>query len=112
MEKENRYQEAVAALKKYVQDLLDAAGTPSSESLAQSIVDFETKLAGIQWSQVELRDPIKTYNKIAVSEFDSKHSHLGWKAFSTSTGLPQDGSIIVGNLAFSQGSMNWLVRRI
>lgn len=34
----------------------------------KTVLDFETKLAAIQLSNVELRDPVKTYNRSAYAD--------------------------------------------
>lgn len=100
LEDENRYKDAIASLKSYIQDMLKAAGAESSEEIAQSIIDFQTKLAKVQWSQVELRDPIKTYNKIELDKFVSNHANLEWKEFVGAAGLPKNGTLIVGQPSF------------
>ena len=33
---------------------------------ARAVVAFETERARIQWTKVELRDPVKAYNKVVL----------------------------------------------
>ena len=47
----------------------------------QTILDFETELAAIQLSNVEMRDPIKTYNKIPTSELSKLSPKVDWVMF-------------------------------
>jgi predicted metalloendopeptidase len=35
---------------------------------AKAIVAFETELAKLQWTKVELRDPVKAYNKVDIAK--------------------------------------------
>ena len=56
---------------KYVADMFKLIGDDSvtANKKAQSILSLETALAKAQVSRVELRDPIKTYNKIFNRRF-------------------------------------------
>ena len=40
-----------------------------AQQKAQYILNLETALAKAQLSRVELRDPIKTYNKFSIADF-------------------------------------------
>jgi putative endopeptidase len=44
------------------------AGDANAAASAKAIVDFETELAKIQWTKVELRDPVKAYNKVNLAD--------------------------------------------
>ena len=43
---------------------------------AAAILDLETALAQVQWTRVENRDPIKTYNKTAIAELAAADAGL------------------------------------
>jgi len=51
----------------HVDKIFNMAGM-SDANPGKTILDFETKLAKIQLTNVELRDPQKTYNKAAYGE--------------------------------------------
>ena len=56
---------------KYVQHLtnmLTLAGEPNAAARAQAILDFETKVAQVQWTRAESRDANKTYNKMTIAQ--------------------------------------------
>jgi putative endopeptidase len=56
---------------KYVQHLaniLTLAGEPNAAARAKAIVDFETKIARVQWTKAESRDANRTYNKMSLAE--------------------------------------------
>src|SRR5690606_27772220 len=65
---DERYQAIRQAFQKYVTDLLAAAEISDSEAIAKRILDLETRMAEVQWTRVENRDPIKTYNKLTKEE--------------------------------------------
>ena len=52
-----------AAYRDHIVKLLSLAGEPAAEISADGIIALETALARLQWTRVENRDPIKTYNK-------------------------------------------------
>ena len=56
---------------KYLQHLtnmLTLAGEPNAGARAQAILDFETKIAQVQWTRAESRDANKTYNKMTLAQ--------------------------------------------
>jgi len=75
----------------YVTKILAMSGDKHAAENAEAIVSLETKLARIQWTKTELRDPVKTYNRFEISQLDSLAPELGWKAFLSSAEL--DGKI-------------------
>ncbi len=98
-----RYVEARKALESYLRDVFQWIGEPESEQKARDVLAFETAIAKIQWSNVELRDPIKTYNKVAIARFADQHPNLDWRRFSANSGLPIDGDLIIGQPSFFEG---------
>src|ERR1700744_2341922 len=57
-----------SAYRAHIAKLLSLAGEPEADSNADKIIALETALARLQWTRVENRDPIKTYNKTAIAE--------------------------------------------
>jgi len=100
LEDEGRYRDALVALEAYAKEMLAAAGHDAPDIGAKAIVAIEKRLAKAQWSQVELRDPIKSYNKVEITDFESSYPNLQWKASSVESGLPTQGTLIVGQPSF------------
>jgi putative endopeptidase len=50
------------AYREHIVKLLSLAGEPAAEASADGIIALETAIARMQWTRVENRDPIKTYN--------------------------------------------------
>jgi putative endopeptidase len=65
----------------------------------KTILDFETKLARLQLSNVELRDPVKTYNKMSSKDFQNLVPDFDLKAFADKQDIKTD-TIIVQNVAY------------
>jgi putative endopeptidase len=79
--------EAKAKYEQHVERMLTLIGNPRAVFDARSIVGFETELARIQWTKVELRDPVKAYNKVKLAGMDKLAPGFDWKAWLDATGL-------------------------
>ena len=65
----------------HVAKMLGMAGDAGSASHAAAILELETALARNQWTRVENRDPIKTYNKIAIAELPKLMPGYDWSRY-------------------------------
>lgn len=93
------------AYKKYITTLFTLTGTQAAQASknAETIFNFEKSLAELQKSRVEMRDPQKTYNKYAVSEFQKLTPSINWNSmFGYLQVKPQD-SILVNVPTFFSG---------
>ncbi len=60
---------------KYVEHLtnvLTLAGEANAAARARAIVDFETRIARVHWTQTESRDATKTYNKMTLAQLQRR----------------------------------------
>jgi putative endopeptidase len=81
----------------YVQKMLQLAGDRSAAQEAQDILALETSLAKAQWTRVENRNPVKTYNKIALADLGSIAPGYNWRSYFAEAGVPASlGYVIVG----------------
>jgi putative endopeptidase len=80
---------------KHVDRMFSLAGW-KEEDPGKTILDFETKLALIQLKNVELRDPVKIYNKVTFSELRKLSPEINWEGYYGSFGLHPD-TVIVQN---------------
>ena len=60
--------------------MLELAGDAAAAGHAKDIFALETQLAKVQWTKVELRDPVKTYNKVEFPKLGRR-----WPPASTGT---------------------------
>jgi endothelin-converting enzyme/putative endopeptidase len=100
---EGRYQDARKSLQTYMVDIFQRLGEKDPVQLADAVLAFQTSIAKAQWSQVELRDPIKTYNKVEIKKFANSHPNLAWSSYARSNGLPNEGELIIGQPSFFAG---------
>ncbi|WMW81503.1 M13 family metallopeptidase [Undibacterium cyanobacteriorum] len=81
-----KYKDARAAYLEHVEKMLSMAGMKNPNQAAQSILAFETEIAKIQWSNVENRNPVKTYNKVEINKLNDLLANFDWNAYLTSMG--------------------------
>ena len=72
----------------YLAKLLTLAGEPDGPARAARILELETTIATDQWTPVENRDPVKTYNKNSLESAAALAPGFDWKAWHAATGLP------------------------
>ncbi len=88
--------------KEFVSHVNNIMGLSAHFDSAQSgklLLDFESQLANAQLSNVELRDPIKTYNKMHMNDLKTLSKNCDWSGFAAAQGIQSD-SIIVQNKAY------------
>jgi len=84
-----------AKYQEHVQKMLAMAGDQNAAANAKAIVDFETEIARVQWTKVELRDPIKAYNKVNLADMDKVAPGFDWKTWLDTTGLSAKTSYVI-----------------
>lgn len=88
----------------HITNMLSMSGDKNAKSDAAAIVKLETELAKIQWSKVENRDPVKTYNKFVLDRLPALMPLYDWDSYLTTTGLKNKVSyIIVSQPTYLQG---------
>lgn len=87
---------------KYITDMFKLVGDDETiaQQKAQNILNLETALAKAQLSRVEMRDPVKTYNKFSVDEFNKLTPGLDWKSLFGSMKVTSADSLLCNNPAF------------
>ncbi|MBC8025964.1 MAG: hypothetical protein H7Y89_08230 [Steroidobacteraceae bacterium] len=76
-----KYAEFRAKFAVYVERMLALAGVRDAHSAAARIAALETRLANYQWTKMQLRDPVKTYNPMSLPEYQQLAPGLDWIAF-------------------------------
>src|SRR5580698_4286973 len=82
-----KLKEARVAYLAHIEKMLGMAGQAKAAHDAAAILDLETSLAKIQWTRVEQRDPIKTYNKTALSELPALMPGYDWQRYIHASGI-------------------------
>ncbi|MDB5909396.1 MAG: peptidase, partial [Massilia sp.] len=87
--------DARAKYQVHVERMLALAGSKSAAADARAIVDFETELAKVQWTKVENRDPVKTYNKVELAQMASVAPGYDWKAYLDDAGISTKTTYVI-----------------
>jgi putative endopeptidase len=84
--------------------MLAMAGDGESETHAAAILNLETALAQLQWTRVDNRDPVKTYNKTAIADLPKLMPGYDWRRYVRSTEIEgKADSIIVSQPSYFSG---------
>jgi len=87
----------------HINNMYTLAGFENGEVAAQTIMDFEKKLASFHWTKVESRDSNKRYNKFAVSDLDNLTAAFDWQAYLSAQGVAAQKDIIINQPSFIKG---------
>jgi putative endopeptidase len=93
---------AQEAYKSYVSTLFKLTGVSAADAdkNAEIVFALEKKFAENELPKVEMRDPVKTYNKFSVVDLDKTTPLMDWKALFVDMKTPGQDSVIVSNPAF------------
>jgi putative endopeptidase len=84
----------------FVSNMLGQAGDPMASKSAREIFVLETRLARSHWTNVENRDAVKTYNKIAVADLAKQFPGFDWTAWTTELGINNVPAIVVSQPSY------------
>jgi len=79
--------DALAKFELHVAKMLGMAGNANPAADAKAIVALETELAKVQWTQVQLRDPLKAYNKVPLAQLSRLAPGYDWTTWLNDTGI-------------------------
>ena len=72
---------------KHVEKMLAMAADAQATADAKSILALETDLAKVQWTKVELRDPIKAYNQFPIAKLTALAPGFNWDGYLEAGGI-------------------------
>ena len=84
-----------AAYEAYAAKILSLIGWPDAERRAKEIVDLESRIAQVSWSDEQLLDSVKTYNRMSVAELSALAPGFDWRAFLRGAELESVRSVVV-----------------
>ena len=85
----------------YVEKMFGLFGFSDGADRAQTVLRMETRLAKAAYNNVELRDPIRNYNKMSIAELQELVPQVDWKAYFAALGVELD-SLSVGQIPHLQ----------
>jgi predicted metalloendopeptidase len=84
----------------YVTKMLTLIGAPNPDATAKDIVALETRLAKAQWTNVESRDAIKTYNKVTIADLPRQFPGFDWAAWADTLGVTDAKVVVVAQPSY------------
>lgn len=94
LRQEKEYVEFRRKYVEYLAKLFTLAGEPDGAVRAAKILELETRIATDQWTPVQNRDPVATYNRHGVESAYGLAPKFEWKSYLVASSLPA-GEFIV-----------------
>jgi len=79
----------------YLTTILTLARQEAPEAAARDILAMESALAEGHWTNVENRDSVRTYNKVAVADLPKEFPGFDWTAWTAPLGLDDVAAVVV-----------------
>jgi putative endopeptidase len=76
-----------AKYREHLVKVLTLAGDKDAAANADKVLALETDIAKVQWTKVENRDPVKTYNKLELDKLAQLTPGLDWKKHMEAAGI-------------------------
>ena len=84
----------------FVGNILGMAGDQAAAKSAREIFVLETRLARAHWTNVENRDAVKTYNKVAIADLAKQFPGFDWNAWTTELGINNASALVVSQPSY------------
>jgi len=105
LKEDPRSAEIQRSFRAHVATMLALAGEPADRARAdaEAIYALERRMAEAHWTRVEMRDPVRTYNRLELSGLERAAPRFAWKAYLEALGRG-------GLTAFSTTTPRFLTR--
>jgi len=104
LENDAKLKQIREAYAKFIEKMLAMSGDKAAAANAKATLAFETELARVQWTKVQLRDPIKGYNKETFGDLAKLAPGYDWKSFLVAAGIEgKTDYVIVGQPSYMTG---------
>ena len=88
----------------HIGKMLGMAGDADAQRDAAAILELETALAQVQWTRVENRDPVKTYNKTVIAELPQLMPRYAWQEYLRASDIAgRVDSVIINQPSYFSG---------
>lgn len=87
------------AYRKYIAELFTLAGYGDPAAAVEAVMEIETGIARASLSNVELRDPYRSYNKTAAAQIRKDYPAIDWDVYFAALGAPSLDTVNVSHPA-------------
>lgn len=84
----------------FVGNILGMAGDQAAAKDAREIFVLETRLARAHWTNVENRDAVKTYNKVAIADLNKQFPGFDWTTWTAELGVNNVPALVVSQPSY------------
>jgi putative endopeptidase len=84
---DDKFKDVRARYATHVEKIFTLAGEGDAARSAREVLALESELAKAQWTRVENRDPVKTYNKVELAQLAALAPGVDWKRWLTDSGI-------------------------
>jgi putative endopeptidase len=95
-----RFADIRAKYQQYLEKVFTLAGRPNPAGDAKLVLALETDLARIQWTRVESRDAVKTFNKYPVAKVVQEMPGFDWMAWARPQQLDTQAEWVISQPSF------------
>jgi endothelin-converting enzyme/putative endopeptidase len=88
----------------YVANVFTQAGIENGADRAKNLLALETKLAEVQWTKEENRDPVASYNPRTLAELKEMAPKINWDITFEAQGIPARDLYIVSQPSFFEAA--------
>ena len=88
----------------YVANVFTKAGIENAAQRAEGLLALETKLAEVQWTKEENRNPVKSYNPKTLDELKEMAPKIDWDVTFEAAGMPARDRYIVSQPSFFEAA--------
>jgi predicted metalloendopeptidase len=97
---DKRFVDIRAKYRQYLEQVFTLAGRPNAAADAGTVLTLETDLARIQWTRVESRDAVKTYNKYPIAKLIDEMPGFDWMAWARPQQLDKQPEWVISQPSF------------
>jgi predicted metalloendopeptidase len=84
----------------YLERVFTLTGRPNAAADARAVLALETALAKVQWTNVESRDAVKTYNKYPIAKLIQEMPGFDWRAWAVPQGIEKAPEWVIQQPSF------------
>ena len=102
--KDRRFAAIRTKYQTFLAKLLTMAGEKNAAANAKAVFELETALARVQWDRVANRDPVKTYNVVAIKDLKTLAPHIDWTRYLDAAEITgKSDSVVISQPSFIKG---------
>ena len=84
-----------AAYEQHVAAMLGMSGAREAAAAANAVLGLETALAEVQWTKVDNRDQVKTYNKLSFAQLEALAPGYDWRGALAAAGVASKSDYVI-----------------